>query len=88
MKYLLEVEGHKLAFESKDFEGLVKILSKATRFKETHVGEGNGSHGFKNAYAYKTADSVLHDWLKVTPMTDEFFQALYLVKSLQEKSDE
>jgi hypothetical protein len=88
MKYLLEVEGQKLAFESEDFEGLVKILSKATRFKEAHVGERNGTHGYKNAYMYEPSDAVLHDWLKVTPMTDEFFSALFLVRSLQEKSDE
>jgi hypothetical protein len=88
MKYLLEVEGHKLAFESEDFEGLVKILSKATRFNEAHVGERNGTHGYKNAYMYEVSETALHNWLKITPMTDEFFSALFLVRSLQEKSDE
>jgi len=87
MKYMFELSGdRKLVFSEAQLEAFINAIDDAEMVVDKHVGNNQGTHGYSNSYVHEIKPPVSMEWLKVTPLQDDYVDTLRLTAKLGKES--
>jgi hypothetical protein len=82
MKYQLAVSNRHIILTEAQLELLITAVQDADQLSEKYVGSGAGSQGSGNNYVPVVERKLLHDWLQVQVMQDDYVDAVKLSMKL------
>lgn len=86
MKYLFELSSdRKLVFSEAQLEAFVAAIEPTDTLGSKHVGNNKGTHGYGNSYVHAIAPTNPMEWVRVTPVTDDYVDALKLAAKLEKE---
>jgi len=77
MKFVMELNGHKLLLETAQLEAIVNALNGVDWLESKYMGSGKGTNGTN--YIDIISPLVLRDATKVGMMSDEEFAAMKFI---------
>jgi hypothetical protein len=82
MKYQLAISNRHIILTEAQLELLITAVQDADQLSEKYVGSGAGSQGSGNNYVPVIERKLLHDWLQVQVMQDDYVDAVKLSMKL------
>jgi hypothetical protein len=82
MKYQISISGRNVVLTEAQLETLITAVQDADHLGEKYVGQGQGSQGSGNNYVPVIERKLLHDWLQVNVMPDDYVEAVKLSMKL------
>jgi hypothetical protein len=82
MKYQISMCGRNVVLTEAQLELLITAVQDADQINEKYVGGGGGSQGSGNNYVPVIERKLLHDWLQVNVMPDDYVEAVKLSMKL------
>jgi hypothetical protein len=82
MKYQISMCGRNVILTEAQLELLITAVQDADQLSEKYVGSGAGSQGSGNNYVPVIERKLLHDWLQVQVMQDDFIDTIKLTMKL------
>jgi hypothetical protein len=82
MKYQISMCGRNVVLTEAQLETLITAVQDADHLSEKYVGSGAGSQGSGNNYVPVIERKLLHDWLQVQVMQDDYVDAVKLSMKL------
>jgi hypothetical protein len=82
MKYQLAVSNRHIILTEAQLELLITAVQDADQLSEKYVGSGAGTQGSGNNYVPVIERKLLHDWLQVQVMQDDYVDAVKLSMKL------
>lgn len=82
MRYKVAVSGIPLILNEVQMNLLLSAVQDAEQLSEKHVGNGNGSQGYNNAYIPTVEVKQPHEWLGVHLVADDFIDTIKLTMKL------
>jgi len=82
MKYQLSMSGRQIILTEAQLELLITAVQDAEQLSEKYVGSGGGSQGSNNNYIPVIERKLMHDWLQVQVMQDDFVDTVKLSMKL------
>ena len=87
MRYLFELNSdRKLVFSEAQLEAFVAALDPTDMAVSKHIGNHKGTHGYNNADVHAIEPTNLMEWLRVTPVPDDYVDALKLAAKLEREA--
>ena len=84
MKYIFELNGdRKLVFSEDQLAAFIAAMEPTDTMVNKHVGNNKGTHGYSNSYVHAIEPTNLMEWLRVTPVTDDYVDTLKLAAKLE-----
>jgi hypothetical protein len=85
MKFIVRVQGKDLLLDANQVERLIDVIDGAEILSETHVGAGNGSQGYGNAYVPRINATPTYTWFEVKTMPEDVIDTIKLSMKLEKK---
>lgn len=84
MRYLVVLgSDKKLLMTDKQLAAFVAAVDGVDMLLDKHVGENQGTHGYKNACIHHIEVKRTVDWLQVNPIADDYVDAIKLAAKLE-----
>ena len=83
MKFMVEFGDKKLLLDSNRLEILMTAVDGVPMLVDKHVGDKKGTHGYNNSFVNEVMDKRTVDWLRVTPIADDYIDAIKLAAKLE-----
>lgn len=84
MKFLFELSSdRKLVFSEAQLEAFIAAIDSTDTLANKHVGSNKGTHGYNNSYVHAIEPTNPMEWVRVTPVTDDYVEALKLAAKLE-----